>query len=106
MTDNGVSLMNAEWFGGRLKELREQVGLTQPELAERSGLSKDGIAQLEQGRRRPAWDTVLALSAALGVDCTAFTEPPAAREPTRPGRPAKVEAEKKPKRPRGRKPKQ
>jgi hypothetical protein len=30
---------------------------------------------------------------ALGVDCTAFTQPPADREPAGPGRPRKVEAE-------------
>jgi hypothetical protein len=35
-----------------------------------------GVAHLERGDREPAWSTVLALAAALGVDCRAFQEPP------------------------------
>jgi hypothetical protein len=31
-----------------------------------------GIAKIEQGLREPGWATVLKLSAALGVECTAF----------------------------------
>jgi transcriptional regulator with XRE-family HTH domain len=70
-------------FGERLKELREAAGLTQPELAERAGLNRFGIAKLEQGVREPTWATVQALAKALGVRCSAFeavaeapTEPP------------------------------
>lgn len=59
-------------FGKRLKELREEKGMTQPELASKTGLTKDGIAQLEQGRRLPAWETVQALCDALGVSCESF----------------------------------
>ena len=62
-------------FGKKLKELREAAGLTQTELAKKAGLSQGGIANLEQGRTQPAWDSVQALAAALGVDCTAFNEP-------------------------------
>lgn len=80
--------MNGDWFASRLRELREAAGLTQPQLAERAGMTRDGISHLEQGRRKPSWETVLALCAALGVDCTAFTQEPAKREPQGPGRPA------------------
>jgi transcriptional regulator with XRE-family HTH domain len=72
-----------------LKELREAAGLTQPQLAEKAGLSKAGIADIEQGRRVPSWDTVLALATALGVSCEAFTHQPAEREATGRGRPRK-----------------
>src|SRR3954469_9408998 len=74
-------------FGVRLKELREKAGLTQPELAERAGMNRFGIAKLEQGVREPTWATVQALARALGVNCTAFEEtvsPPAAEEPEQP----------------------
>lgn len=81
----------AEWFAGRLKELREAAGLSQPELAERSGLTKDGVAQIEQGRRAPSWETALALAWALGVEVGEFARRPAARPRTGRGRPAKVE---------------
>jgi transcriptional regulator with XRE-family HTH domain len=95
--------MDADWFAGRLKELREGAGLTQPELAERAGMNRFGIAKLEQGVTKPTWETVIALCKALGVDCNAFTRPPVDREPTGRGRPAKPKDESpEPKRPRGR----
>jgi transcriptional regulator with XRE-family HTH domain len=82
--------MSIEWFGGRLRELREQKAWTRKQLAEASGLSSSGLRDLELGLRKPAWETVLALSKALGVDCTAFTQEPAEREPAGPGRPRKA----------------
>jgi len=81
--------MGVERFAGRLKELRAAAGLTQGRLAEQAGLTKDGVAQLEQGRREPTWATVLVLAQALGVSCEAFThEPITISEPKR-GRPVK-----------------
>jgi transcriptional regulator with XRE-family HTH domain len=59
-------------FAARLRQLRTEAKLTQHELAERSGVHRQTIAQLETAVRRPAWDTVQALARALGVDCTAF----------------------------------
>jgi transcriptional regulator with XRE-family HTH domain len=82
--------MDASNFGPRLKELREQAGLTQPQLAEQTGLSKGGIADLEQGRREPSWATVRIICAALGVSCEAFNQQPAERPATTPGRPKKA----------------
>lgn len=83
--------MSADYFGIRLKEVREKAGLTQAELAEKAGLNRFGVAQLEQGRRKPAWETVLALCKALGVSCDTFTQEPEEREPTPRGRPRKGE---------------
>jgi transcriptional regulator with XRE-family HTH domain len=80
-------------FHARLKELREAAGLTQGDLAERSGLSKAGIANLEQDRTEPAWGTVQKLAKALGVDCTAFMEPAESEETRGRGRPRKAEGE-------------
>src|SRR5262245_48627776 len=86
-------MWEADWFAGRLRELREAAGLTQQELANRSGLTRDGVAQLESGRRSPAWATVLTVCQALGVDPTAFLEPPvSAPAPRSPGRPRKAPA--------------
>jgi transcriptional regulator with XRE-family HTH domain len=65
-------------------------------LAARAGLTQDGVHQLESGRRRPAWQTVLALGKALGVPCTAFEqqgEAAEAPEPVkRPGKPREAPA--------------
>lgn len=77
-------------IGKRLRELRELAGLTQPALASLAGLSKEGVAGIEQGRRVPGWDTVLALADALGVPLEAFRAPPAAgAKPAGRGRPRK-----------------
>src|SRR5918912_550281 len=98
--------MEAKWFAGRLKELREQAGLTQQQLGERAGLSKAGIADLEQSRggREPTWGTVIALAKALGVGCTAFLQEPTSAPERRRGRPPKHPhpQQPRPKRPRGR----
>lgn len=61
-------------FGKRLQELRKAAGLTQKELAEKAGLSQNGISNWETGDRDPVWSIVQALAAALGVDCSEFQE--------------------------------
>ncbi len=53
-------------FGSQLRSFRERSGLTQEELAERAGLSAQGISALERGlRRHPYPLTVRALAGAL-----------------------------------------
>jgi transcriptional regulator with XRE-family HTH domain len=79
-------------FHARLKELREGLGFTQGELAERAGMSQAGIANLEQDRTKPVWETVQKLATALGVSCEAFNEPAASDEPRGRGRPTKPES--------------
>jgi transcriptional regulator with XRE-family HTH domain len=69
-------------FGKRLRQIREQVGITQKELAERAGCHAMTIAKLERGVQEPAWPLVQVLGKALGVNCLAFTaEAPAAPLP-------------------------
>jgi transcriptional regulator with XRE-family HTH domain len=101
--------MNADRFAGRLRQLREQAGLSQKALAEKAGLVTSAIGHLEQGLRKPTWETVLALARVLGVSCSAFEsdEGPAPEEMPRPrGRPKRnagqgeTEPKKKPKRKR------
>ena len=85
-----VIWMSADYFGRRLRELREAAGLTQQELANRAGIKLGGVRDLEQSRNNPTWPTVLALCNALGVKCEAFTqEPTADAEPPKRGRPRK-----------------
>ncbi len=56
-------------FAVRLRRLREAAGLTQEELAMRSGLSVDAVSALERGlRRRPYPHTVRSLADALGLE--------------------------------------
>lgn len=61
-------------FGDKLRRLREENGWSQQELAERSGEAQPSIAQWENGDRVPAFDSVLALCKALGVECSVFND--------------------------------
>lgn len=97
--------MSASHFAARLKELREEKGWTQQQLAERAGVAKATVADLEQERYAPTWPTVVALADALGVGCEDFRHEPAVRPPTTRGRPrrtAEQAAESLPSMPRGR----
>jgi transcriptional regulator with XRE-family HTH domain len=92
-------MMEDGQFGLQLKQLRQAAGLTQPQLAAKAGLSKAGVADLEQGRNDPSWATVTKLAAALGVDCRAFQETPTVKPASR-GRPRKADAKPARKRPK------
>ena len=53
--------------GRNVKRIRQDRGLTQEELAERSGFSQQYISGLEQGRRNPTVVSIYELANALGV---------------------------------------
>jgi len=52
----------------RLKTLRERRGMTQEQLAEKSGVSRTYLARLETGRQDPTLSTLEKLATALKVD--------------------------------------
>ncbi len=51
-TDTVMDTPQSVSFGALLKRYRQAAGLTQEELAERAGLSRRGIADLERGERQ------------------------------------------------------
>ena len=51
--------------GRNVKRIRQDRGLTQEELAERSGFSQQYISGLEQGRRNPTIVSIYELATAL-----------------------------------------
>lgn len=53
--------------GGNVKKARIAAGLTQEELAERSGFSQQYISGLERGMRNPTIVSIYELGQALGV---------------------------------------
>ncbi len=60
--------MSAERFRKTLRKLREAKGLTQGELAERAGLHRVYVTQLEIGiETNPTLETLERLAKALGV---------------------------------------
>ncbi len=58
----------------RLKELREQHGYTQLELANKIGIAKTTVASYEQGHRRIPVTTAVKLSKVLNTHWTIFFE--------------------------------
>src|SRR5436305_10466245 len=69
--DQEAGVMDAETagtFGELLRRYRAAAGLTQEELAARTGLTPQGISLLERGvRQRPQTYTVHKLADALGL---------------------------------------
>jgi transcriptional regulator with XRE-family HTH domain len=55
----------AQIFGARLRELRNAAGLTQRELAKRSGTSSAAISNFEAGNNAPTLGTLVRLAEAL-----------------------------------------
>src|SRR4051794_27117000 len=84
----------ADWFGRKLRELREKAGWSRADLASRANVSERAIVQWELAEREPSWSMVLAVADALGVSCEEFRGEAGAGSPfpsPRPrGRPAKA----------------
>lgn len=56
-------------LGARLRALRQRARLTQGELADRAGLHRGTIADIERGRRSNIWfSTARRLASALGLE--------------------------------------
>lgn len=66
-------------FGVRLKALREQRGLTQGQLAESAGVSRQLVGAVEAGRHLPRVDAAARLAAAVGAAVESLLGPPAER---------------------------
>lgn len=67
---NGVSAVDGARLGARLRELRLAAGLTQAELARRTGIHRPNIARVEAGRHTPSLETLARLASAIGVPTT------------------------------------
>jgi transcriptional regulator with XRE-family HTH domain len=59
--------VRAKIVGKKLRELREARGLTQPQVGELVGRSKQNIQQIEAGVREPGVDTLDAVAQAVGA---------------------------------------
>jgi len=57
-----------EVLAQNLKENRRRLGITQPELAERAGMSTQYLAMIEIARKFPTADILERLAAALGIN--------------------------------------
>ena len=69
MVDGPVAEQAGLGFGGLLRQLRDEAGLTQDELAEAAKVSQRAISDLERGINATARkDTAVLLARALGLD--------------------------------------
>lgn len=61
-------------FGKRMKELRNNMGLSQNELAEKSNISSKYLSRIEMGQHFPSINTLIKLADALNVELKDFFE--------------------------------
>ena len=67
-TNGGV--IDGARLGAKLRALRLAAGLTQAELARRTGIHRPNIARVEAGRHTPSLETLARLAHAIGVPTT------------------------------------
>jgi transcriptional regulator with XRE-family HTH domain len=67
-------------LGQRIKFFREQLGLTQVQLAENAGISSKAIGRYELGKRTPPVDIANSIATALGISLNELLNPEAIRE--------------------------
>lgn len=68
--ERGDAAIDGEKLGARLRELRLAAGLTQAELARRTGIHRPNIARVEAGRHTPSLETLARIANAIGVSTT------------------------------------
>lgn len=73
-------------LGLRIRELRQQAGLTQEGAAERLGMLTPNYARIEQGRSNVTVDTLVRIANALDVPLVEMFKAPKIRT-VKPGRP-------------------
>lgn len=74
----------------RLKEYRERAGLTQAQLAERAGVPRGTVSNMETSRTVPSWLAVVAVARALGLSLDELAKPSRRAKSARRGRPRKT----------------
>ena len=56
-----------DWFGHRVRELREAKGLSQEELAFKIGVHRTYLGGIERGERNPSLKNIDLIANALGI---------------------------------------
>ncbi len=70
-------------IGSKIKTLRKERGLTQSELARRSGLAQSAISYIETEGKKPNITTISLIAEALGVSPASFFNPDIQEPPKR-----------------------
>jgi DNA-binding XRE family transcriptional regulator len=61
-----------QFVSTRLRNTRESAGITQEELAKRTGIQQSHLSRLEQGEHSPTQKTLIKIANALGVAISVF----------------------------------
>jgi len=62
----------SKYIGTTIRDLRMQCGLSQGEIAKRTGLFRSYISRVEHGRTIPTLETLYTLSQAMEIPITSF----------------------------------
>lgn len=57
-----------------IKEKREQLGMSQKELAEKCGIAQSTLCDIEQGRSKPSLPVAVKIANVLNVESIKFFE--------------------------------
>lgn len=61
-------------LGQRLRSLREAAGLSVYALAQRSGVTRQFLAEIERGEKEPTWGRLKAITLSLGAKMADWEE--------------------------------
>ena len=75
--------MVSSGIGMRIQQAREELGITQQELAARLGFTQAALSNYELGKRRLYLTNLERIASALGNPLSYFTEPTADEDDTR-----------------------
>ncbi|MED1287217.1 helix-turn-helix transcriptional regulator [Bacillus mycoides] len=67
-------LETAAYLVEKVKNVREDLGWTQRDLAEKTGLKQPAIARIESGHTIPRLDTIAKMAKAMGYKITLSSE--------------------------------
>lgn len=62
-----VAAAGRQSIGSRIRKLREATGVTQEELSSSAGIGRVTLVRIEKGEQSPRYETLVALSRALGL---------------------------------------
>lgn len=60
--------------GSKVKQYRDQRGMTQGDLAEKAGVTQSFISDMEGNKKAPSTKTMILIAEALGVTLDALLE--------------------------------
>lgn len=72
MSDTFNETSTRSRFGNAIRCRRAEVGISQEELAQRAGITRTYVGEIETGRRNPALLNIEKLARALGVSVAAL----------------------------------